>query len=237
MRKLSELKTLRNLRHCLDSESMFRVEGRLLNSELQTGTRQPFIIPSRHALTRLIVLYKHVQAGHAGPAYTLMQTRQQFWIIFGNGSVKHPLSDCAKCALRKAKLVRQLFSDLPSFCVTKANKPFQTCGIDFLGPLLYRHGRSECKSWSLLFLCLSIRCVHVEIVAGLDLNNFFLAFLRFINLRGSVETIYSDNGSTFCAATKVLPTILCSVEFTDSLRKQDTKWINIPSYAPSQGSA
>ena len=217
MRILNELKTLRNLRPCLDSESMFRVEGRLLNSALPIDTRQPFIIPSRHALTRLIILHEHVQAGHAGPAYTLMQTRQQFWIIFGNGSVRHYLSDCAKCALRKARPVRQLLSDLLSFRVTKVNKPFQICGVDFLGPLLYRHGRSECKSWGLLFSCLSTRCLHVEIVTGLDLNNFLLAFSRFINLRGSVETIYSDNCSTFCAAAKVLPKILCSVEFNNSL--------------------
>ena len=135
MQILNELKTLRNLRPCLDSESPFRVEGRLLNSELPIDTRQPFIIPSRHALSRLIILHEHVQAGHAGLAYTLMQTRQQFWIIFGNGSVKHYLSDCAKCALRKAKPVRQLLSDLPSFRVTKVNKPFQICGVDFLGPL------------------------------------------------------------------------------------------------------
>ena len=78
MRKLNELKTLRNLRLCLNSESMLGVEGRLLNSELPIDTRQPFIILSKHALTRLIILYEHVQAGHAGPAYTLMQTRQQF---------------------------------------------------------------------------------------------------------------------------------------------------------------
>ena len=67
MRKLNGLKTLRNLRPCLDSEFMFRVESRLLNSELPIDTRQPFIIPSRHALTRLIILHEHVQ--HAWATY------------------------------------------------------------------------------------------------------------------------------------------------------------------------
>ena len=107
MRKLNELKTLGNLRPCLDSESMFRVEGCLLNSifRLILGNR---LLSLADTLTRLIILQKHVQAGHAGPAYTLMQTRHQFWIIFGNGSAKHYLSDCAKCALRNAKPVRQL---------------------------------------------------------------------------------------------------------------------------------
>ena len=78
MRKLNELKSLRNLRPCVDSNLMLRVEGHLENAELPVDTRHPFIIPSWHALTRLIVLNEHILAGHAGPLYTVMQTRQQF---------------------------------------------------------------------------------------------------------------------------------------------------------------
>ena len=106
MRKLNELKSLRNLRPCVDSDLMLRVEGRLENAELPVDTRHPFIIPSRHALTRLSVLNEHILAGHAGPLYTLMQTRQQFWIVFGNGSVKYYIADCGECALQRAKPVR-----------------------------------------------------------------------------------------------------------------------------------
>ena len=50
-RKINELKTLRNLRPCVDAEFMLRVEGRLENAELSIDTRHPFILPSRHALT------------------------------------------------------------------------------------------------------------------------------------------------------------------------------------------
>ena len=132
MRKLNELKFLRNLHPCVDSDLMLRVEGRLENAELPMDTRQPFIIPSRHALTRLIELNQHILAGHAEPLYTLMQTRQQFWIIFGNGSVKHYIADCGECAFQRAKPERQILSDLPSFRFTRANKPFQICGTDFL---------------------------------------------------------------------------------------------------------
>ena len=147
MRKLNELKSPRSLRPCVDSDLMLRVEGRLENAELPVDARHPFIVPSRHALTRLVVVNEHILAGHAGPLYTLMQTRQQFWIIFGNGSVKHYIADCGECALQRAKHVRQILSDLPSFRVTRANKPFQLCGTDFLGPIMYRQGRSDCKAW------------------------------------------------------------------------------------------
>ena len=220
MRKLNKLKSLRNLRPCVDSDLMLRVEGRLENAELPVDTWHPFIIPSRHALTRIIVLNEHILAGHAGLLYTLMQTCQQFWIIFGNGSVKHCIADCGACSLQRSKAVRQILSDLPSFRVTRANKPFQIGGTDFLRPIMYRQGRSDCKAWGLLFTCLSTRCLHVEIISGLDLNNFLLAFSRFTNLRGSVETIYSDNNTTFCAAADTLPNLLGSCKFTNSLRKK-----------------
>ena len=104
-----------------------------------------------------------------------------------------------------------------------------------MGPILYRSNRSKCKAWGLLFTCMSTRCFHVEIVTGLDLNNFLLAFTRFINLRDSVDTIYSDNGSTFCAAAEALPKLLDSSEFVNSVRKRGINWIRISPYAPIQG--
>ena len=80
-RQVNESKTLRNLRPCLGPDSILRVEGRLENANLPTDTKHPIILPSRHALTRLVVLHEHLDAGHAGPSYTLMKTRQRFWII------------------------------------------------------------------------------------------------------------------------------------------------------------
>ena len=91
MRKLNKLKTLRNPRPCLDSESMLRVKEHFQNSVLSTDIRQSFVIPGRHALTPLIFLHKHEQAGHAGFVFTLMQTRQQCrsFVIWGPGANIH----------------------------------------------------------------------------------------------------------------------------------------------------
>ena len=203
-RRINELKTLRNLRPCVDSKQLLRVEGRLENSELPVDTKHPLILPGRHPLTRLIVLHNHVLAEYGGPAYTLMNTRERFWIIHGVSSVKHYIADCGKCNLFKAKPIRQLMGELPSCRVTICNKPIKFSGVDYFGPYLYRQGRSECKAWGLLFTCLCIRCLHVELVTSLSLDSFLLAFTRFTNLRGAVDTIYSDNTSTFrVAADKI----------------------------------
>ena len=50
-----------------------------------------------------------------------------------------------------------------------------------------------------------------------------------------MDTIYSDNGSTFCAAGDGLPDLLKSTEFHDSLRKCNVNWVRIPPNAPSLG--
>ena len=235
LRRISELKSLRDLRPCVDDRQMLRVDGRLENSELPVDSKHPLILPGSHALTRLIVLNEHVLAGHAGPSYVLMKTRQRFWIIRGISCVKRYLSDCSKCVRRKATPIRQLMADLPVCRVTATNKPFKFSGCDFLGPLKFRQGRSECKAWGLLFTCLCTRCIHVEIVTSLDLDSFLLAFSRFTNLRGNVDTMYSDNGSTFRAAADRLPSLLQSNVFQNSLRKKGINWVFIPPYSPSQG--
>ena len=106
MRRISELKTLRRLRPCVDADSMLRIDGRLENADLPVDAKHPLILPGRHALTRLIILHEHAEAGHAGPSYTLMRTRQHFWIIHGVSSIKYYLSHCSACARRNATPIR-----------------------------------------------------------------------------------------------------------------------------------
>ena len=233
--RLNDLKTLRNLRPCVDLNNCSRIEGKLENADLPFDSKHPLILPGRHPLTGLIVQYQHEQTGHGGPASTSMKTRERFWIIHGISSVKFYIANCGKCALLKAKPVCQLMADLPSCQVTVCNKPFKFTGLDYLGPFIFQQNRSDCKAWGLLFTCLCTRCLHVELVTSLDLNSFLLAFTCFVNLRGAVDTFNSDNASTFRAASDKLPKLLGSFEFVNSLRKLNINWLNIPLYAPSQG--
>ena len=227
LRRISELKTLRPLRPCIDAGSILRVEGRLENAELPLDAKHPIILPSPHALTRLIALHEHFKAAQAGHSYTLMKTRQRFWIIHRISSVKYFLPSCSVYRHYKATPVRQLMADLPECRVTATNKPFKFCGVDYLGPFTFFQNRRDCKAWRLLFTCLCTRCIHVELVTCLDLNNFLLAFSRFVNLREAVDTMYFNNGSTFHAAASVLPSLLSSTEFHNSLRKRNISWVNI----------
>ena len=114
----------------MDLDNSLRIEGRLENAGFPLDSKHPLILPGRHPLTGLIVQYQHEQAGHGGPAYTLMKTREHFWIIQGISSVKFYIANCGKCALLKAKPVCQLMADLPSCRVTVCNKPFEFTGLE-----------------------------------------------------------------------------------------------------------
>ena len=95
--------------------------------------------------------------------------------MYGISSVN--LIECVKCAMRKPTPIQQLMADLPACRVTATNKTFRYCGVDYLGPYFYRQNLSNCKCWGLLFTCLCTRCIHVEIVSSLDLNEFCSRFL------------------------------------------------------------
>ena len=219
----------------MDLDNCLRIEGRLENADLPLDSKHPLILPERHPLTGLIVQYLHEQAGHGGPAYTSMKTRERFWIIHGIFSVKFYIANCGKCALLKAKPVRQLMAVCHRAELLFATNLLNLPDLTNLGPYIFRQNHSDCKAWGLLLTCLCTRCLHVELVTSLDLNSFLLALTRFVNLRGAVDTFYSDNASTFRAASDKLPKLLGSSEFVNSLRKLNINWVNIPPYAPSQG--
>ena len=66
--------------------------------------------------------------------------------------------------------------------------------------------------------------IHVELVTSLSLDDFLLAFTRFTYLRGQVNTIYSDNASTFQAGSKKLPDLIETKDFHISLRRKGINW-------------
>jgi hypothetical protein len=75
------------------------------------------------------------------------------------------------------------------------NPPFTYVGIDYFGPLYVRQGRSHPKRYGCLFTCITTRGVHIEVAESLDTDAFITALRRFINLRGTPKSVYSDNGT------------------------------------------
>ena len=60
------------------------------------------------------------------------------------------------------------------------------------------------KGYVCLFICLSTRAVHLELVMDLSTNAFLAAFRRFTARRGCPGDLYSDNGSNYVGADREL---------------------------------
>ncbi|CAG7829398.1 unnamed protein product [Allacma fusca] len=61
-------------------------------------------------------------------------------------------------------------------------------------------GRRREKRYGVLFTCLTVRAVHLEMAQDLSTPSMLNALRRFIGRRGSPENIYSDNGTNFKGA-------------------------------------
>ncbi len=53
-------------------------------------------------------------------------------------------------------------ADLPEDRVTAGKPPFAYVGVDCFGPFTVKRGRSHVKRYGVLFTCLAIRAVHIE---------------------------------------------------------------------------
>ena len=85
-------------------------------------------------------------------------------------------------------------------------RAFDQTAVDYAGPFItiQGHGRSRLKRWLCIFLCLSTRAVHLEVVWGLDTDSFLNAFTRFTSRRGVPKEMTSDNGTNFVGAVNEL---------------------------------
>ncbi|XP_035205586.1 uncharacterized protein LOC118180624 [Stegodyphus dumicola] len=83
--------------------------------------------------------------------------------------------------------------------------------MDLAGPSHLKDGQ---KSYIVLFTCAVYCAIDVELVTSLTTESFFQALRHFIARRGHPTTTYSDNGTNFVGAERVLQNIdwdcLCS---------------------------
>ena len=186
------------------SHGLIRVGGRLQRSPISDSAKCPIILPKKQHVTDLLIQHYHHIAGHSGLEYTLSLIRQRYWIINGRSNIRRVLSKCVSCRRRQACTIQQKMAHLPKDRVTPSKPPFTYTGVDCFGPFLVKRGRTTVKRYGVLFTCLTIRAIHIEVASTLDTDSFINALRRFIARRGQPEMIRSDNGSNFASGEKEL---------------------------------
>lgn len=219
-------------------DELLCVGGCLHKASLPLESKNQIILPKEDHITRLIIDDYHRICGHSGREHVLALIREKFWITQGSSTVKSVLAECVSCRRRQAPFCQQKMADLPESRVLPDKPPFASVGVDYFGPCQVRRGRCLVKRYGVIFTCLAIRAVHIEIAHSLDTDSFLLALRRFIARRGQVREIYSDNGSNFTSGERELRDAISDWnqgKIHNSLLQKNIKWSFNPPYGSHFG--
>lgn len=70
---------------------------------------------------------------------------------------------------------------------------FRNTGVNFTGHLWVKEGTMKRKMNLILFTCLNVRAVHIEVVPDMSVLSFFQALVQFTSLYGIPKALYNDN--------------------------------------------
>jgi hypothetical protein len=238
--------TIRNLSPFLDENGVIRVGGRIRNANLAYNQKHPVLIPKNHNVTEAIIRHFHVKNLHSGTQSTLASIRQQYWPIAGRNKIKQIIHKCISCFRAKSIIAQQKMGDLPVKRLEPA-RPFINSGLDYCGPILIKthRGRGKqktIKAYVCLFICLSTKAIHIELVSDLTADTFLDALKRFVSRRGTVKSIISDNATNFIKANKDLIDLHqffknseISRKLVTTLSNENIQWKFIPPRTPNFG--
>ena len=213
---------IRSLDLELHDDGLIHVSTRLKHAEIPLSTRCPVLISGSSWLTTLIVRQIHILGLHCGVSQTLASVRAEFWIPKGRQCVKKVVHRCVTCRKFAGRPYRDAsLPALPQFRVDQ-KLPFVNIGIDFAGPLQVKanltvRSRTMIKAYICLITCAVTRAVHLEMTLDLTTQSFLQAFRRFVARRGTPSVIYTDNGTTFTSASKLIASRISGLENADAL--------------------
>ncbi|XP_067375320.1 uncharacterized protein [Channa argus] len=241
---LPKSSTLRKLNPVL-VDGLLSIGGRLEHAKLSMVEKYPLIIPGKSHVADLLIQYYYDRVKHQGRIFTEAALRSEgLWIVGAKRCVNSHLRKCIICKKLRGKTMEQQMAGLPPDRLS-TEAPFTHVGLDVFGPWNVctrrtRGGQANSKRWAVMFTCLSVHAVHIELIESMDSSSFINALRRFISLRGPVKQIRSDCGTNFRGACKELRMLLDDKTKPNVLRylsKEGCAWIFNPPHSSHMGGA
>ena len=115
-------------------DGIIRCKGRINNSTLSGDSKNPVLLPNKHAFVNLLIAHTHENSKHCG-IRDITTIREKYWILRGRAAVKGVLRKCVNCRRLEGYPYKSSISpDLPDKRVSD-DPPFTYTGLDFAGPL------------------------------------------------------------------------------------------------------
>ncbi|XP_054713685.1 uncharacterized protein LOC129223143 [Uloborus diversus] len=227
----------------VDSNDNLRVGGRLTKDQIEFDAKHQLILPQHSKLTYLIFESFHKRYFHIGAQGLLHFVRLQFWPINGKSTARKVVHNCNVCFKNSPSSPLQLMGELPSERVNPV-APFVNSGVDFCGPFQIRVSNLRkakiVNVYVSIFICLSTKAIHLEIVSDFTSEAFIASLKRFISRRGKISSIISDNATNFKGANSEIKKLLAQADAPTStlnnyLLSEEIVWKNIPPRSPHFG--
>ncbi|XP_066588158.1 uncharacterized protein [Prorops nasuta] len=233
-----------NLSPFLHQQGLIRVGGRLHKSNLSFAKKHPILLPN-HRLVDCLIRETHQRHFHSGIQSTLYNIRQKYWLLNGKQYVRKVIRSCMQCFRFETSTITCKMGDLPSCRVSKSF-PFSHTGVDFCGPFFIKEkkfrNQKRIKIYVAVFVCMSIKAVHLDVVSDLTADGFLAVLRRFTSRRGIPNHLYSDNGSNFVGVKNQLREVFDMFhsdsdkdKFNMFAQNNKIQWHFIPPAAPHFG--
>ena len=196
----------------VDHNQHLRARGRLSKSLRLETARFPLILDGNNQSVRLMVKLFHQTNMHCGTEQTRSLLMELYWILRCRSVVKQTVRQCISCRRMIQEVAAPQMADLPEFRLPRENhQVFQTTGLDFVGPFpVKEHGRNRPR-YILLFTCLVVRAVHLEVAVDLTTDSTINCIRRFISRRGKPKRFFSDCGKSFVGSNNSLQSSIASL--------------------------
>ncbi|XP_043478271.1 uncharacterized protein LOC122508789 [Leptopilina heterotoma] len=152
------------------------LNGRITHKD--GSTYQPIILHKDNNLVKLLIQHYHQRAGHHVRERVVNDLRELFWMTNIRSGVRRSWNVCLLCKHRRTNPMDPRMALLPLPRLQRNIAAFTDTGVDYFGPMLVTIGRRREKRYGVLFTCLTVRAVHVEIAASLDTDSMLMALRR-----------------------------------------------------------
>ena len=167
----------------LDHRKYLCVGGRLKHADIPANSKNQIILSKNHYLSYLLIKEIHVRNAHVGREHTLSLLRKHFWIVACRTLIRKLLSNCLCCCRQFVKPYTPLMGNIPKERLFENCKPFRSTDIDYFGPIKVkatkhtRRNPSLNKRYGVIFVCHTMRAMHLELADNLTTELFTLARL------------------------------------------------------------
>ncbi|XP_063357962.1 uncharacterized protein LOC134647540 [Cydia amplana] len=232
---------LLSLSPVLDEHGLLRASGRIdAVTDVPIDVKRPVILDGRHQVSKLIVRDYHVRLAHGNQETIVNEVKQRFWILRLRPTVKFIASSCMLCRIRKCQPRIPRMGDLPRARMAHHQRAFSYCGLDLFGPMEVVVGRRREKRYGVLYTCLTVRAIHIELVSSLTSDSLIMSLRRMAARRGWPSHLFSDNGTNLRGACTELQRSMQELnaeELKSYGANKGMEWTFIPPASPHWGGA